>query len=212
MRKSRFFLILVCFLLALVAMATYLCDKAVRNAANGKLYDRTESIPFNKVGLLLGTGKYLGNGYLNPYYTHRVEAAVRLIKSAKIKYLIVSGDNGRNDYNEPEQMRRDLMAAVDSNLVYLDYAGFRTFDSIVRLKEVFKQNAVTIISQPFHNERAIYIAKWKGISALGFNAEDVGKRAGVSVQIREKFARVKLFLDFLFGTEPKFLGQPVNIP
>jgi SanA protein len=212
MRKRRGYII-VFLIIVITGLTLYLCDKAVVNAAKGKLYSSTLVIPFNKVGLLLGTGKYLAGGYLNPYYSNRIDAAVKLIKSGKIEYLILSGDNSRIEYNEPGQMKIDLMAAgVDSSVIYLDYAGFRTFDSIVRLKKIFGQQSVTIISQPFHNERAIYISSREGISAIGFNAKDVNQGFGLKVQVREKFARVKLFLDYLLRKEPKFLGDRVVIP
>jgi len=174
---------------------------------------RTQSIPFNKVGLLLGTAKYLQNGYLNYYYQYRIEAASALLKSGKIKYLVISGDNSRKEYNEPEMMKQDLMKlGIDSNLIYLDYAGFRTFDSIVRLREIFGQSSVTIVSQPFHNERAIFIANKEDIVAIGFNARDLSGRPGWKVQLREKLARVKVFVDYLTHKKPKYLGPPVQIP
>ena len=186
---------------------------AVVNAAKGKIFADVESIPFRKTGLLLGTSKYDKSGKLNPFFTYRIDAAVKLLKAGKIKYIIVSGDNGRNDYDEPAQMRADLIAAgIDSTRIFLDDAGFRTFDSVVRLKEVFGQDSVTFISQPFHNERAIYLAKKEGIDAIAFNAHDVYKRAGFKVQLREKFARVKVFADLLFGKKPKFLGAKIIIP
>jgi len=120
--------------------ATFVADAAVRKAANGKLYNDVANVPFNKVGLLLGTGKYIGTQYINPYYEYRIRAAESLMKAGKIKYLIISGDNSRTDYNEPQTMKDDLVKrGIDSNLIYLDYAGFRTFDSMVRLKEVFGQ-------------------------------------------------------------------------
>ena len=203
--------ILVIFVITVLTIV--ICNRVIENAASGKLYSDTESIPFNKVGLLLGTSKYLKHGAVNPYYYFRIEAAVKLLKAGKIRYIIVSGDNGHQEYNEPVQMQTDLIkAGIDSSVIYLDYAGFRTFDSIVRLKEIFSQDSVTIISQQFHNERAIYIASREGISAIGFNAEDVGKNAGFKVQVREKLARVKVFVDYLFGKKPKFLGQKVVIP
>lgn len=212
MRKK---IILYCLLtLSVIAfLFIYFCNKSIKKTAEGKLYTDADAIPFNKVGLLLGTSKYLANGYANRYYQYRIEATVKLYKKGKIKYIVVSGDNGREEYNEPEAMRQDLMAAgVDSSHIFLDYAGFRTFDSMVRLKKIFGQEAATIISQPFHNERAIYIASKEGIAAIGFNARDVNTEAGLKVQVREKFARVKVFLDYLFGNEPKFLGEKVLIP
>jgi SanA protein len=199
--------------LFLVLLAIYAADKSITNAADGKLYSETNSIPYNKVGLLLGTAKYLKNGLLNYYYQYRIEAAEALLKSGKIKYLVISGDNSTVEYNEPETMKQDLIQkGIDSNLIYLDYAGFRTFDSIVRLREIFGQTSTTIISQPFHNERAIFIAGKENVQAIGFNARDVTGNPGLRVQLREKLARVKVYIDYLTNKQPKYLGPPVPIP
>ena len=212
MRRKKIILVFAALLGAL-AIGVYVCNKAVESASEGKLYTEVSQVPHNKVGLLLGTSKYLASGYKNLYYQYRIDATVKLYKAGKINYIVVSGDNGRTEYNEPEDMRNDLIAAgVDSTHIYLDYAGFRTFDSIVRLREIFGQSSATIISQPFHNQRAIYIASKEGIAAIGFNAKDVNAQAGFRVQLREKFARVKVFLDYLFGKKPKFLGEKINIP
>lgn len=210
-RKIVLYILLTVSFLAIVFI--YFCNRSIRRAAEGKMYADVDAIPFNKVGLLLGTSKYLPNGRTNLFYLFRIEATVKLYRQGKIRYIIVSGDNGREEYNEPEQMRKDLVVAgIDSSRIYLDYAGFRTFDSMVRLKKIFGQDSVTVISQPFHNERAIYIASKEGIAAIGFNAKDVNAEAGLKVQVREKFARVKVFLDYLFGKQPKFLGEKVLIP
>jgi SanA protein len=196
-----------------VLLVTYVCNCIIVNTAKGKLYTNVQLIPRNKVGLLLGTSKYAFGTRNNPFYWNRLEAAGVLLQHRKIKYLVISGDNSRKDYNEPESMREDLIRmGLDSTVIYLDYAGFRTFDSVVRLKEIFGQDSVTIISQQFHNERAIYIASKEGINAIGFNAEDVGFRTGLRTQLREKMARVKVFIDFLFGEKPKFLGDKIVIP
>lgn len=199
-------------LLVISALTVYLCDRTIKKSASGKLYTTANEIPFNRTGLLLGTSKYLANGYVNPYYQYRLEAATALMKSGKIRYLLISGDNSRKDYSEPEDMRADLiLAGIDSSLIYLDYAGFRTFDSMVRLKEIFGQDSVTVISQKFHNERALYIAGREQITAIGYNAKDVGQASGMKVKFREKLARVKVFIDYLLGEKPKFLGEKVII-
>ena len=197
----------------IIVVSVLLFNLEISKSAKGKLYSDTGSIPFNKVGLLLGTSRLLANGYNNPYFTYRIQAAVKLMESGKIKYLIVSGDNSRKDYDEPTQMRADLLKeGIDSTRIYLDYAGFRTFDSMVRLKEIFNQDSVTVISQSFHNERAIYIASKEGIEAIGFNARDVSRNMGFRTQLREKLARVKVFLDYIFGTKPRYLGDKVMMP
>lgn len=198
-------------------VATYItilvCDKTITNASVSRMYSDTANMPYNKLGLLLGTAKVLGNGSVNPYYAYRIDATKILMKAGKIKYLVISGDNSRKEYNEPQMMKSDLIArGIDSTSIFLDYAGFRTFDSMVRLREIFSQDSVTIISQPFHNQRALYIAQQEGIAAIAFNAKDVGEKFGFKVQMREKLARVKVFLDYLFGKKPKFLGPKVNIP
>jgi SanA protein len=200
-------------LIIIIASTIAICNYIIAKSAKGRLYNDVTDIPYNKVALLLGTGKFLASGAMNPYYKYRIDAASQLIKNGKAKYLVISGDNSSKDYNEPQQMKEDLVAAgIDSTIIFLDYAGFRTFDSIVRLKEIFGQNSVTIISQRFHNERAIYIASREGVTAIGFNAKDVGSSSGFKTQVREKLARVKVFVDFLFGKKPKFLGNKVTIP
>jgi len=192
--------------------AIILADAIIKSASKNHLYSDISAIPENNVGLVLGTSKYLSNGQINLYYKHRIEAAVKLYKAKKIKYIVVSGDNSRKTYDEPTQMKADLMAeGVPEHVIYLDYAGFRTWDSVVRMKEIFSQSNFTVISQRFHNERAIYLAKRYGLDIVGFNAKDVEKYAGFKTNLREKFARVKVFVDFVTRKTPKFLGEKIEI-
>lgn len=190
----------------------YLSNRVVTQAAVGKIYSKTASIPKNKVGLVLGTSKYVARGKINLYYQFRIDATVALFKAGKIDFILVSGDNGSKSYNEPTTMQKDLIAAgIPAERIFLDYAGFRTLDSVIRSEAVFGQHSITIISQKFHVERAIYIAKKKGIKAIGFNAKDVSTRAGLKTTIRERFARIKVVLDIWFGKEPKFYGDKIEI-
>ena len=123
-----------------------------------------------------------------------------------------SGDNRHVKYNEPEAMKQALMdSGIPAEDIILDYAGFRTFDSVVRAKEVFGQSSFTVVSQRFHNERAVFIAGKKAIDAIGFNAGDVGLPYGLTTYIRECFARCKVFLDLATGKKPHFLEDPVSI-
>jgi len=193
-------------------LAIYFSNFLVKQTAKTKLYNTTESIPYNKVGLLLGTGKKLSNGNLNLYYKYRIDAAVTLFKANKITYILISGDNSKTNYDEPTEMKNDLiLQGVPANKIILDYAGFRTLDSVVRSQVIFGLDKITVISQEFHNERALYIAKQKGIEAVGFNAKSVTARYGFKTQLREKLARVKMILDLVFGKKPKFLGEQMKI-
>ncbi|OSY88343.1 protein SanA [Tenacibaculum holothuriorum] len=203
----------IIFYTGIVLLITvFVCNKIVVNNAEDRLYTSVNEIPKNKVGLLLGTVKYLADGRVNLYYQFRLDAAVKLFKSQKIDFIIVSGDNGSKNYDEPTVFKEDLIRlGVPEDKIFLDYAGFRTLDSIVRVKEIFGQDSVTIISQQFHNERALFLADNYDIDAIGFNARGISGKYALKVTIREYLARVKLFIDVLFNVQPKFLGEPVKI-
>ena len=188
------------------------CNQTIKKHTAAQIYSEVITIPQNKVGFLLGTSPKLKNGNNNLYFDYRILAAVELYKAGKIKYILISGDNRREEYNEPEEMKKALMQkGVPEKFIYLDYAGFRTLDSVVRAKEVFGQNQLTIISQRFHNERAIYLAEKNGINAIGYNAKDVNAYAGLKTNIRELLARVKMFIDLAIDKQPHFLGEKIII-
>lgn len=195
-------------IIASIFIANFLVEKKAAN----KLYDTTENIPHNKVGLLLGTSKYLKNGNVNLYYTYRLKAAVQLFKANKIDFIVISGDNGSVNYDEPTAFKNDLLeAGIPEKALILDYAGFRTLDSMMRIKEIFEQQKVTVISQKFHNERAIYLGNHFGVKTIGYNAKGVPVKYGIKVKIREYLARVKVFVDIAFNVQPKFLGKKIEI-
>lgn len=105
-----------------------------------------------------------------------------------------------------------MQQGVPQDKIYLDFAGFRTLDSVLRSKEIFGQQKLIIISQKFHNERAVFLARKNNIEAYGYNAENVNKYAGLKTNLREYFAKAKVYWDLLFGVEPKFGGDKVVIP
>ncbi len=185
----------------------------VEFSTKNQTFSEVKNIPANEVGLVLGTSKRVSNGNLNLYFKYRMEAAAELYHRGKIKHILVSGDNRRSSYNEPVDMQQMLMdLGVPKSAITLDYAGFRTLDSVVRSREVFQQNKLTIISQKFHNERALFIARNYGIEAIAFNAKTVSARYDKYMPIRETLARVKAFIDlFIINKKPKFLGDPIPI-
>lgn len=208
-KKIKFLFIFFCiFSIALLVVSNYIVTKAAEN----KTFSTLSEIPKNKVGLVLGTSKYLKDGRVNLYFTHRINATVQLFKSGKMDFVLISGDNGSVNYDEPNDFKNELLKkGIPEDKIFLDYAGFRTLDSVVRAKEIFGQNSVTIISQEFHNERAIYLASKHAVSAIGYNAKDVSLNYGFKTQLREYLARTKAFLDIVIGIEPKFLGNKIEI-
>lgn len=198
--------------LLLVVLSLLGADYWVKSNAVLKTYSVLDELPENKVGVVLGTSKYNKNGYINYYYQYRIEAALALYKAGKVTSFIVSGDNSIEEYDEPTQMKEDLIAGgVPESVIYLDYAGFRTLDSMVRANKIFGQTAFTIISQQFHNERAIFLAESYDLTVVAFNAKDVNVKYGFKTVVREKFARVKMLIDIVFGVQPKFLGEEITI-
>jgi SanA protein len=204
----KIFLLVIIFIISLIICIDFWVSKDVKN----QLYNNIQSTPYNRVGLLLGTSKFAKGGKQNLFYKYRINAAVALYKSGKIDFILVSGDNSDETYNEPKQMRKDLIKqGIPSIKIVLDYAGFRTLDSVIRAKEVFGVNEVTIISQQFHNERAVYLANRRNLKAIAFNAQQVSFSYSKTVFFREKFARVKLIWDILINKQPKFLGEKIKI-
>lgn len=200
------------WLVAFLPFLILLVDWRVSQSTADDIFKTVQQVPSNKVGMILGTAKYNRSGRVNAFYQFRIDATVQLFKAGKIQYVLVSGDNGTKQYNEPETIKKDLVKrGIPANRIVLDYAGFSTLDSVVRAKAVFGQESITIISQGFHVERAIYLAKRKGVKATGFAAKDVRASRGFKVLIREKFARVKMLLDLFFNSQPKFLGEPIQI-
>jgi SanA protein len=195
--------------LVMIIAANYL----ISVNAKSKIFSNVSFLPRNKVGLVLGTKKLLKNGKVNLFFKNRIDATCELYRAGKIEFVLVSGDNGSLIYDEPTDMRNELIKkGIPENRIFLDYAGFRTLDSVVRAHKVFGQNSITIISQKFHNERAIYLAERHGLKAIGFNAKEVGGHGGIKTKIREYFARVKVFVDLILNVQPKFLGESIDIP
>lgn len=201
-------LVSICILICTIVFANLI----IEISTNDKIYSDISKIPTNKVALLLGTSKKLGNGNPNRYFENRIKATLELFKANKIEFVVISGDNGRKNYNEPQDMKDILMAnGIPENKIYLDYAGFRTYDSVVRINKIFGQTNFTVISQKFHNQRAIYLAENLGLNAIGYNAMDIDQYNGFKTQVREKFARVAVLFDLLVERNPKFLGDKIEI-
>jgi SanA protein len=208
-KKTRKRLLAVLILSFLIFTGCYFI---IEFSTADRIYKEVENIPQNKVGLVLGTARHQIGGGINPYYQSRIDATIELFRAGKISYVLVSGDNGSVYYNEPNTIKKDLMErGIPEKRIFLDYAGFRTLDSMVRAKIIFGLDSVTVISQEFHNERALFIASRKDLHAIGYNARDISGSQGFKVQVREYFARVKVFLDLIFNTQPKFYGKRIEI-
>ena len=151
--KKRIILsvIIIAIIIVFISM---ICHIIVKKSVSDKMFNDLDEIPYNKVGLLLGTAPITPQGEHNYYFDYRIDATTELYKAGKVSYILVSGDNHSKDYDETGWMKEALIKqGVPDSAIVLDYAGFRTFDSVVRAKEIFGQNNLTIISQQFHSEQ-----------------------------------------------------------
>ncbi|WP_447951498.1 SanA/YdcF family protein [Chryseobacterium koreense] len=213
MKVSKKITSLFLILFVLGIFSVWLANLTVTKSSAKYVTSDLSKLGNQKVGLVLGTSEKTGRGYPNYYFRYRIDAAEKLYKSGKVQYLIVSGDNSQKDYNEPEDMMNALIArGIPKDKIYQDFAGFRTLDSVLRAESIFGQKSFIIVSQKFHNERAVYLARKNNIQAFGFNATDVREMGGLKTKNREYFARAKVFVDLLFGVDSKFGGERVVIP
>ena len=203
----------VLLVIAFVVLVTYANITAVW-ASRGRIFSEVSKVPVTKVGLVLGTTDRIG-GRENLYFRYRIDAAAEAFHAGKVETLIVSGDNRSSRYyDEPEKMRQALVArGVPVARIVDDGDGIRTLDSVIRAKEIYGAGTVLFISQRFHIERAIYLAKAHGLNAYGFEARDVETQAGMKTRVREIGARVKMWLDVNFlNTRPQRLGEKERLP
>lgn len=213
--RTRRIVMFAAFTVAALAAMVVCCDILVARAGVGRIHYSPGSVPPTDVAMVLGTSPRTRDGRANLFFRYRVEAAAELFKSGKVRHLLLSGDNRTQGYDEPTEMLEALTrAGVPREAMTLDYAGFRTLDSVVRARCVFGQSRLVIVSQGFHCERALYIARVRGIDASALVARNPGGAAGLRVRVRESLARVAAVLDVaVLGRDPRFTGpqEPIRL-
>ena len=170
------------------------------------VYSDAGRLPEHECALVLGTSRIVQGKYLNEYFRSRIDAAVELYRKGKVRRIMVSGDNGRKTYNEPEDMKNELLKnGIPEKDILLDYAGFRTLDSVLRARNLFGYRKYIVVSQQFHCERAVYLAREHGLEVIGYAADEVSPRFRLKRYIREPLARFKAWLDIhILHTRPHF--------
>lgn len=185
----------------------------VMYATKNQVFQSIEDLPTTEVALVLGTSKKLENGNDNPFFLYRMDAAAELYKSGKVKHLILSGDNETQYYNEPKYMNEALLAkGIPESAITLDYAGFRTLDSVVRCKEIFGQTNFIIVTQRFHSYRAVFIANHYNVETTAYAADNLPFSQSYKVVLREVLARPKAVIDlYILNITPRILGEKEEV-
>ena len=183
--------------------------------ASGRTFDWVDDIPHNNAGLLLATSPITPGGAHNYYFDNRIKAADELYKAGKIDFIIASGGDytQKNGCNEPQAILDSLAArGVPADRIILDYEGTRTFNSIAKAGQIYNLKSLTLISQKYHNERAIYLADKYGIKAIGYNAQPSPIRKNrIKNTLREFLARPKMFIDILIGIRPTIQEDSISV-
>ena len=181
-----------------------LCNIWVFGLTNGRTYTKISKIPPREVAIVLGTSPRMRSGVSNPYFTKRMDATALLYHHGKIKQILVSGEKSKG-YDEPAAMREYLIyqEGVPASIIIEDPKGFNTYKSILRCKNVYYKDNVIIVSQGFHNLRALFFARNNNMNALGFDARDVTKpESYYRNQSREILARVAAVVYYILGISP----------
>jgi SanA protein len=203
--------------LLFIVSTIMLCHYSVVWNANGKIYTKIEDIPASDIGLLLGTPPQTRYGGMsNSFFNYRIDAAEALYKAGKIGYLLISGDdNSLNGLNEVQCMKDSLIIrGIPASVIFLDGKGLRTFDSVVRTNTLFGVKSFTVISQKFHNERAIYLAEHLNLDiekVQAFNAKSPTSKLSLLTYLREYLARVKMFIDIFLKDEIEVLDEKIDL-
>ena len=164
--------------------------------------------------MVFGTSQYIPDGRQNLYFLYRINAVVALRQAQKISYILVSGDNGREWYNEPEMIRDELVKQwIPSDRIVLDYAWFSTLESVIRAHKIFGISSMLLITQEWQALRAITICQAYDIACDAYLAQDLPVRWTMRIQLREILARVKVVGDlYIWHAQPTYLWEKESVP
>ncbi len=201
-------------LLFLVLVFVAATNFAVLRAGRGRILFQVDAVPARDVAIVLGTSPKIRGQWPNPFFESRLDAAAKLWHAHKVRHFILSGDNSRESYDEPTAMREALVKrGVPAEATTLDFAGFRTLDTMARAHAVFGQRSVIIITDDFHLPRSLFLAEAHGLDAVGFGGEPVPFRWSKKTRAREIISRSMAWVDiYVLHTQPKFFGPPVTSP
>ena len=206
--KKYFKIALYLLIIGLVAVVSV--NYYVKSSTKKNIHYSLKRFPKNDVGIIFGAG--INGDQPSKYLKDRLDAGILLYKAKRINKILLSGDNGREEYDELTVMKNYCFRnGVDTTKIFIDYAGFDTYSTMYRAKHIFKIKKATLISQEYHLNRAIYIGQKLGIKSVGYSANKGEYRGYKYVTFREYLSIFKSFFDVLRNREPRFSGNPINI-
>lgn len=205
---------IIIFILSAVLLSSLIfifANYRVLSVSRKHIYQNINDVPPAQAALVLGAG-VKSSGQLSDILRDRADTALELYQNKKVAKILATGDNSTIHYNETKAMENYFLDhGVESKDLFLDYAGFDTYDSMYRARNVFQAESLIVVTQNFHLNRAVYFGRSFGMSVVGMSADKQGYRGMTWLRARESLARVKGFFDVLFHAKPKFLGTPVPL-
>lgn len=202
--------LLVVFSIGLILLVV-LANSVIFFKSQQYIYDQVAGVPKCYTAIVLGA-KVSSKGVPSDFLQDRLDVAMELYNSKKITRFLLSGDHGQTSYDEVNNMKNYLVKrGVDTKDIFLDHAGFDTYNSMVRAKEIFQIKDAIIVTQDFHLPRAVFIARSKGLEAYGIKADKRNYAALKRLKFRELLARVKAFAEVAIIKKPHFLGNQIPI-
>jgi SanA protein len=205
-------LIAGCVLLVITGAAPFVINAYVVRSVKDRIVsvDQSSGLDADCI-LVLGCGLDQ-DGTPSPMLSDRLQRGIEIFKAGGSNRLLMSGDHGRDEYDEVNAMKKFAVEhGVESEAVFMDHAGFSTYESVYRAKEIFKAKKVILVTQEYHLYRALYVAKSLGLEAYGVSTEPRSYMAQKYYEAREMLARVKDFLTSIFKPRPNFLGEAIPV-
>ena len=203
------------FIVIILAFFILVINIYIMKSTEKYVFTKVADLPSKQAVLVLGA--HVSGNTLSPVLQDRVLAGADIYKKGKVKKILLSGDHGKIEYDEVNAMREFVLeknpGIVKPEDVFMDHAGFDTYDSVVRAKEVFRAESLIIVTQKFHINRAVYLARMIGLDAVGFAVDENKYQKNIrnSWYMRENLSRVKAFIDILKGSRPKYLGEEIPL-
>ncbi|MGJ1436221.1 SanA/YdcF family protein [Sphingobacterium siyangense] len=210
MKKIKRFVLVVVALCVVALVVVVITNSNVRAKTDSVIFTELRDVPRTNVAIIFGAG--INGNQPSRYLKDRLDAGISLYKNHKVDKILLSGDNGRDEYDELSVMKLYCQKnGIDTTKIYIDYAGFDSYSTMYRAKYIFNVDTAILVSQKYHLNRCVYLGDKLGIKSFGYSA-DRGAYPGYKYYVlREKLSVTKAVLDIMRNRKPKYLGKQVDV-
>ncbi|WP_343566912.1 ElyC/SanA/YdcF family protein [Sphingobacterium sp.] len=210
MKKIKRFVLVVVALCVVALVVVVITNSNVTAKTDSVIFTELKDVPRTKVAIIFGAG--INVDQPSRYLKDRLDAGISLYKNHKVDKILLSGDNGRDEYDELSVMKLYCQKnGIDTAKIYIDYAGFDSYSTMYRAKYIFNVDTAILVSQKYHLNRCVYLGDKLGIKSFGYSADRAAYPGYKYYAFREKLSVAKAFLDVMRNRKPKYLGKQVDV-